>query len=387
MEAINFLQNKKEIVKDFNLDNIKRILPYLENPQDKLKCIHVAGTNGKGSVCAMINQGLIDAGFKIGLYTSPHLNNINERIKINNTDISDSELNNILQKIKQKSESNNIVLTYFEYLTLAAFIYFKKNNIDFAVLETGMGGRLDATSIINPVLAIITSISMDHEYFLGYTLDKIASEKVAIVKPNSTVITIKENMEIESFNKACIEKNSKVIIPEIEDMENIEISLKGDFQKQNASLAVAALKSLGINTNTINYALKNTKWPGRFEMIKPNILLDSAHNPGGIRALTYSVKKLKYNSLILVFGVMKDKDIGSIAEVLGPLTDKVVLTRPNQDRSADPNDLSRFFQSPTIMPSVKEAVEYAQNIASEQDLILITGSIFTVAEARHLFFP
>ncbi|MFH1053274.1 MAG: folylpolyglutamate synthase/dihydrofolate synthase family protein [Candidatus Woesearchaeota archaeon] len=387
MEAINFLQNKKEIVKNFNLDNIKRILPFLEKPQDNLKCIHVAGTNGKGSVCAMINQGLIESGFKTGLYTSPHLNKINERIRINNTCISDNDLNNILQTIRGIAESNDIPLTYFEYLTLAAFIYFKINDIDFAVLETGMGGRLDATNLITPIVTIITSISLDHQEHLGNTLDKIASEKAAIIKPNSTVITIKENIVIDSFRKYCIENNSKVIIPEIESVENMDLSLKGEFQKENASLAAAALRNLGIKEEIIEKALKKTEWPGRFEFLKHNILVDSAHNPAGIRALTYSVKKLKYNNLILVLGIMKDKDIKSIANILAPITDNVVLTKPNQDRSADPKDLSEFFKSPKILPSVKEAVEFAQNIASDKYLILITGSIFTVAEARPLFFP
>lgn len=365
--------------KTFGLENIKKFLRIIGNPEKKIKIIHVAGTNGKGSVCAMISSVLDEAGFKVGMFTSPHLVKINERIRFDNELISDGDFKQIADSIYETEKKNNINLTFFETLTAMAFIYFNEKKLDYAVMETGMGGRLDATNVSKPVISVITNIGLEHRDVLGNTIKDIAKEKAGIIKSNTTVVTSAKGKALSVIEKVAKKKNSGLIIAK--RLKNIELNLKGDYQIENASTAFAVLKELGINKDIILRGLKKACWPGRFEFIKKNILLDCAHNPDGVKALVKSVKELDYNNLIVILSVMKDKNIISISKKINNLNPKMILTKANVSRARDPRKISRFFKHFIITPDLKKAIAYAGEIAKKDDLILITGSIFLVGEA------
>lgn len=365
--------------KTFGLENIKKFLRIIGNPEKKIKIIHVAGTNGKGSVCAMISSVLDEAGFKVGMFTSPHLVKINERIRFDNELISDGDFKQIADFIYETEKKNNINLTFFETLTAMAFIYFNEKKLDYAVMETGMGGRLDATNVSKPVISVITNIGLEHRDVLGNTIKDIAKEKAGIIKSNTTVVTSAKGKALSVIEKVAKKKNSGLIIAK--RLKNIELNLKGDYQIENASTAFAVLKELGINKDIILRGLKKACWPGRFEFIKKNILLDCAHNPDGVKALVKSVKELDYNNLIVILSVMKDKNIISISKKINNLNPKMILTKANVSRARDPRKISRFFKHFIITPDLKKAIAYAGEIAKKDDLILITGSIFLVGEA------
>jgi len=365
--------------KKFGLTNIRKFLKLINNPEKDLKIIHVAGTNGKGSVCAMMSSVLNTAGYKVGMFTSPHLVKINERIRISNKLISNKDFNGIADRISNLEKKHNIPLTFFETLTVIAFLYFKEKKVDYAVIETGMGGRLDATNTAKPILSIITNIGLEHKDVLGNTLKDIAREKAGIIKNNSTVVTSARGKALSIIKKMANKKNSRLIIAK--RLKNIELNLKGDYQIENASTAVAALKELKIPEKHVLEGLKKVCWPGRFEFIKKNILLDCAHNPDGVKALVKSMKELDYNNLIVILSVMKDKNIISISKKINNLNPKMILTKANVSRARDPRKISRFFKHFIIIPDLKKAITYAREITKKDDLILITGSIFLVGEA------
>jgi dihydrofolate synthase/folylpolyglutamate synthase len=269
--------------KDFGLEGVKKFLSIIGNPEKRLKIIHVAGTNGKGSVCAMISSVLDEAGFKVGMFTSPHLIKVNERIRINDELISDENFKRIADFIYETEKKNNVSLTFFETLTVMAFIYFNEKKVDYAVMETGMGGRLDATNVSKPIISVITNIGLEHKDVLGNTIKEIANEKAGIIKPNTTVVTSTKGKALSVIENIAEKHNSKLVVAK--KLSNIELRLKGEYQKENASTAFAVLKELGLNEDIILKGLKKAYWPGRFEFMDGNILLDCAHNPDGMKAL------------------------------------------------------------------------------------------------------
>ncbi len=365
--------------KTFGLENIKKFLNIIGNPERKIKIIHIAGTNGKGSVCAMISSVLDEAGFKVGMFTSPHLMKVNERIRFDGKLISNIDFKRIADFIYETEKKNNVSLTFFETLTAMAFIYFNEKKLDYAVMETGMGGRLDATNVAKPIISVITNIGLEHRDVLGNTIKDIAKEKAGIIKSNTTVVTSAKGKALSVIEDIAEKHNSRIIVAK--KIRNIELKLKGEYQKENASTAFAALKELGMNEDIILMGLKRAYWPGRFEFIKKNILLDCAHNPDGIKALVKSIKKLDYSNLIVVIGVMKDKNIKSIAKKLEKLNPNVIVTKANVSRSREPEEISGYFENAEVIPGLKNAVKYAIEKANHDDLIVITGSIFVVGEA------
>lgn len=365
--------------KTFSLENIKKFLNIIGNPEKKIKIIHVAGTNGKGSVCAMISSVLDEAGLKVGMFTSPHLMKVNERIRFDGKLISNIDFKRIADFIYETEKKNNVSLTFFETLTAMAFIYFNEKKLDYAVIETGMGGRLDATNVVKPIISVITNIGLEHRDILGNTIKDIAKEKAGIIKSNTTVVTSAKGKALSVIEDIAEKHNSRIIVAK--KLGNIELELKGEYQKENASTAFAVLKELGMNEDIILRGLKRAYWPGRFEFIKKNILLDCAHNPDGIKALVKSIKKLDYNNLIVVIGVMKDKNIKSIAKKLEKLNPNVIVTKANVSRSREPEEISGYFENAEVIPDLKNAVKYAIEKANHDDLIVITGSIFVVGGA------
>ncbi len=405
------------------LDRIKRLLHYLGNPQADLNIIHLAGTNGKGSTAAILERIYREAGFKTALYSSPHYFHFNERIKINGRACSTYDLTEIMVEVKKaaaklKSE-NYSEQSFFEIVTAAAFKYFKQHEPEIVILETGLGGRLDATNVIKkPLLSIITNISLEHRKILGDTAAQIAAEKAGIIKENSKVITaVKQADALKVIKNKALEKKSKFIDLKEEyefikssgafreniinlkrhgkKIEKYNLSLLGKHQAINLGLALIAVTELNndfpVNKKDIQTALKNVYWPGRIEKIseKPLVILDAAHNQAAFEELSKNINDFssEFNKLHLIFSILKDKDLDSILSELLKLKQqpKFYLAENSSFRSIKIKDLERKIKSKNfqyeIFTNLAEASSRALKNAGEDDLIVAAGSFNTTFEA------
>lgn len=408
-DGIRYLESLVLLGVKFELERIVKVLEVFGNPQDRLKVIHVAGTNGKGSVCAFLASILQEAGYKAGLYTSPHLIDVTERLQIGRGNINCKVFAGIISEVRSVSESLRIKLTYFEFLTAVAYIYFDREKVDITIIETGMGGRLDATNVVkSPLISVITNVDLDHTEYLGKTLKKIAREKAAIIKDHGIVVTAATQPEVLAVIKAqCRKKNSKLI--RADKKVNIPaqwvLGLKGWHQKKNATCAVEAVKQLQsfgvkVSKRAIKQGLAKAFWPGRLEVFKllttnrepRTVLLDGAHNPAGTRTLVENIKSniFCYKQLICVFGVLKDKDYQAMIGQLGPLVDIAILTRPLSERALAVEKMMPLWQA-FLAPvniyhkaAIGQALKKALALAGQRDLICITGSLYTVGEARKI---
>ena len=373
-DAIKLLTGQGKFYINLGLERIEAILKLLGNPQDKLNCIHVAGTNGKGSVCAIIAEILKDAGITTGLYTSPHIFDYTERIKINGEDISKTDFTFYLDKICNLADKNNIHLTEFEILTAVMFDYFNDKNVDVVILETGLGGRFDATNIIKKNLcAIITHIDYDHTERLGSSLEKIAFEKAGIIKENCPVFVF-EGYEV--FKDTADKKNSLlVMVSPVENTTNL--ALKGLYQQENLSLALAAVRYLfpKISENTIQNAIAKVKHSFRFQYFQEkNMIIDAAHNPNGVTALKQSldyyfpgIKKR------FIFGCLKNKDYKNMISNLFTPEDEIYFYHFNYPNSAEISDLIKACPYP--------AKKYTQKFDyKDGKLTVICGSFYMLKE-------
>ncbi|MCM1265384.1 MAG: bifunctional folylpolyglutamate synthase/dihydrofolate synthase [Candidatus Gastranaerophilales bacterium] len=319
-DAIKLLTSQGKFHIDLGLERTKQVLELIGNPQDKLKCIQVAGTNGKGSVCTMLESILRTAGFKTGLYTSPHIFEYTERIKIKNEEISQEDFANYIEEIITIADKNNIPLTEFEILTIVMFKYFADNNIDIAIIETGLGGRLDATNVLKEnICSVITHIDYDHTERLGNTKEQIAYEKAGIIKPNSAVIT-SEGYEVIKDKADEVGALFALATPFVPQQYLDALSLKGQHQQENLALvlAVLELKYRDITDETIIKALQNVKHPCRFQYIKEkNLIIDGAHNPNGIQALRQNLD-IHYPNIPkqYIFGCLKNKDYSKMIQYI-----------------------------------------------------------------------
>lgn len=397
------------------LSTIKKILGGLGNPQDRFKCIHVAGTNGKGSIASSLSAILHAAGYRVGLYTSPHLVRFNERICINNHPVPDENVVASFEAVKAV-KSGARELTFFEYSTAMAFNEFAKQNVDWAIIETGMGGRLDATNIINPSLCIISNISLEHRMYLGDTIQEIAAEKGGIIKRNCPVVTgVKQKRAICVIEEIAQKKSSPLyrIGREFKvrrnrsgtftyfGIENVlrdmTTSLLGNHQIENAALSLAACEILKKNKTrlsirNIREGLSKNQWPGRLEVVStaPLILLDGAHNLIAARNLArFLAEKLSNRKITLVIGILDDKPHEAILRCLVQVSDKVILTRSRIDRALAPEILypiaKKIVVDTKIIPEVSNAIRYAINNAAPEDAICIAGSLYVVGEAKEHF--
>ncbi|MCU0666356.1 MAG: bifunctional folylpolyglutamate synthase/dihydrofolate synthase [Candidatus Omnitrophica bacterium] len=404
------------------LERIKDFLSLIGNPQESLRVIHVAGSKGKGSTSAFIAQILKEAGFKTGLYTSPHLSDFRERIRVFSCQpsaislqpkefegmIEKKDLTRLVKKLRPKIEQYNRILKYgplsfFEAYTALAFVYFKEKKVDFAVLETGMGGRLDATNTTNAQVCVITPISYEHTDKLGKTLRQIAREKAGIIKseirnPKSesakpiVICAPQEKEALDVIRKRCIDVGAKIYEIKKNKLTQFKTQLLGFHQQINANVAKEAVKALSyfgakISDSKIRKGLAGTFWPGRCEVIsqKPFIVLDGAQNKASAKALKEAIRaNFRYNKLILVLGISQDKDIRGICAQLRTLAGTVILTKSSNPRATEPKVLARYFPKKDTRQTsgVKEALCLAKEEAKEKDLILVTGSLFVVGEAR-----
>jgi dihydrofolate synthase/folylpolyglutamate synthase len=394
------------------LDLISDILKKLDNPQNAFSSIHVAGTNGKGSIASALSAILGEAGFSVGLYTSPHLIRFNERIKINNNEVSDEEVVSA-HKMVRSVRAGSREPTFFEYTTAMAFYLFAKSNVDWAVIETGMGGRLDATNILLPDISIISNIGMEHQYYLGNSIARIASEKGGIIKKNTPVITGAKNKdalrvlrEIASDRSAPfyrLGEHFKVrrqpsgtfsYYGMAHTWKNLYASLPGDHQVDNAGVVLAACevlqrKKIPVEFSSIKQGIETFKWPGRLEVIagSPDILIDGAHNLMAVKILTkYLSEFMNGRNITLVIGILDDKPHQSMLKTLLPLAHRILLTQPKIDRSLPPEKLFHVVKSlgksAVMMPDVGEAVNFALNTSPPDGFVCITGSLYVVGEAK-----
>lgn len=438
-DAINYLYSLQKYGIKLGLEKIGTILSLLGNPQKNFLSIHVAGTNGKGSVSAMTASVLMAHGFKVGLFTSPHLVSFTERIRIDNEQISESDVVNLTEEIKSQASNLKPKIpepTFFEFVTAMAFLYFSRNSVDWAVIETGMGGRLDATNIITPEVSVITKIGYDHKEFLGETLTDIAREKAGIIKPKIPVVSAHQETEAGEVIVAAAKERSSPLFIYGKDFEgtlrssglsgiifdyydselkgtapltDLHTPLAGEHQLFNACIAIkAAMVALkkrkhgtselpDFQTSALRNGLANTEWHGRLEIVSsaPLIMIDGAHNPDAAKALSEFIKKhLNDYRIILIIGIMADKDIHGIISPLLPVASEVIFTAPNYGRAASPQKLAEialhmgFFSR--VANSVREAIATAKNLSSSlhhsitPSLILITGSFYTIGEAMEM---
>jgi len=404
----------------YDLGHLEELLSRMGDPQFAARTVHIAGTKGKGSVAAMVAQVLSSSGYKTGLYTSPHFHTLRERIRVDGKLITEAEFASAMAGVKPfiESMSQDAVfrqLTYFEALTALAFVYFKEEQIDFQVLEVGLGGRLDATNVARPLVCVITPISLDHTQILGNSLEEIAREKAGIIKPGCWVVLSPQPAEAASvIIDICREKEAKVVqvgkditwhktggdlchqslvIEGRTGKHQISIPLLGDFQLENAAAALAALETLAseglaISAADIAQGLARVRWPGRFHILRrnPTVLVDGAHNVASMKRLVSNIKAYFGDKrVILVFGTSCDKDIPGIVNELVPLSPQVVITQASHSRAARSSTLTAEFSQrgieAEISESVPQALARALSRAQRRDLICVTGSLFVVAEA------
>lgn len=399
-ESVRFLYslgNEIQTVK-FGLERIMRLLEALGNPHRACRYVHVAGTNGKGSTCAMIESGLRAAGRLTGLYTSPHLGEPTERIQIAGRSVTQPQFADVFAEVHDTAERMleagqlDLHPTYFETVTAMAFLFFARHEVETVVLEVGMGGRLDATNVVTPELCVITPIDYDHQAFLGNTLAQIAAEKAGILKPGVPAIFAEQPLEAESVLRAhargpyTLTRDWPIKDLTVDargsrfKMRDLEIicPLAGEHQVENARTAAIALHQLGASPAGI----AQTRWPGRLERIseQPEIILDGAHNPAGTRALVQYIRRFYSGRRIwIVYGVMRDKSVDEMASLLFPLAERVIVTAPANSRAMPPESIPAPHA--TVTQTVREAVDLLRK-ADPAVIIFITGSLFVVGEAR-----
>lgn len=391
-QAVDYLESLRPNEFRMELTPIAQACSHFGNPQKLIPSIHISGTNGKGSTSAFCESILRGSGYKTGLYTSPHLVDVRERIQINRKPISPDEFAKYVGKIKDEI-SDETVLSYFEFLTLISFLYFKDNKVDYAIYETGLGGRLDATNVLTPSVAVITSISYDHTEHLGSKLEDITREKCGIIKRAvPTVCAEQEPIVKEVILRTCDDVGSPLLIAHLDDA-NMKLGLDGNHQRQNASCAIQAVHLLeGIKIKDQESSLANTKWPGRLEKVmdKPKVILDGAHNPAGAKALASYIKdNFKKERTVVMLGILADKDVKEMIKHIAPLAREVICVSAPSSRASSPKDIAALVRSYGVKVFIEEKISDALKKwigkLAKNDALFITGSLYTVGAAKEYF--
>jgi dihydrofolate synthase / folylpolyglutamate synthase len=390
-EQLQKLFLRRQVGVKFGLENIQKLCAALGNPERDLKFIHIAGTNGKGSVAAMCEAMLKELGFKVGLYTSPHLVRYNERFRFNGKEISDAALEPLVERVLKISSGE---ITFFEISTAVAFLWFQQIKADAVVLETGLGGRLDATNVVHPVVSVITAIGFDHMQFLGNSLKEIAGEKAGIIKSKVPIITQSQDPEVQTILQSSAKSKEAPLIEIMSSqLGEFKAPLTGEHQAWNMALAVTAVREFckqngksALTKEVLEKGLCQTRWPGRCQVIerasKPVLMIDGAHNPLGIKALVQEIKKRWGDrNVLLIFGAVADKNIKEMLDMLRPVVREIFLTRVPSERSASLEELSLLVPEAKCFESLQEALEKADQ---QPNPIVIAGSLFLVGQALSL---
>ena len=421
-EAMKYITEVGNFGSNYGLERTYKLLEHLGNPERDLKLIHIAGTNGKGSTTSMITEILMGEGYKVGMYTSPFIEEFEERIQINRNNIPKESLAILMDEIKvavdKVIEAGYNHPTEFEIITVLMLLYFKKENIDFGVIEVGLGGTLDSTNVIKPIIQVITSISFDHTNLLGNTLEKIAREKAGIIKRGiPTVIYPQQEEVLKVIKNKCFEMDSELYIANNENLKfknivnldkpyqllkynneiDILLPLLGEHQIINLSVAMQAIEVLNskniidISIANIVKSIKNVSWKGRLEVLSnnPYVVIDGAHNIQGIKTLSRNIKKyFKYENLYLILGILADKDVEEMIKIITPMAKKVYSVTSNSIRGelaeSLKDEVSKFNKNCKAFDKYEEAYLEALNDASEKDLILASGSLYMIGDMRKI---
>ncbi len=411
-DSVDFLYALGNEIKTakFGLERIRAVLDALGRPQDRCRFAHVAGTNGKGSTCAMIESGLRADGRHTGLFTSPHLMEPPERIRISGRPVSKEQFTRAFDRVHEAVErllakgAIDFHTTYFETVTAMGLLIFAEERLDTVVLEVGLGGRLDATNVVEPELCVITPVDFDHEAFLGRSIEAIAGEKAGILKRGVPAVFARQRAEAE---RVIGKRAAELEVPAVWTREapvsdlaidarrsrfrlrgmGIRCPLAGEHQVENAVTAALALERLGVSRTGIEEGIAGVEWPGRLELVaeRPEIILDGAHNPAGARALAAYIERFyRSRNVRLIFGTMRDKSVAEIGGILFPLAREVIATAPRQARALAPETMRAVADHPNlrIAARIEDALAMVREDANAEDAVFVTGSLFLVGEAR-----
>jgi dihydrofolate synthase/folylpolyglutamate synthase len=383
-----FLKSLEKFGVNLGLERVDYLLKRLGNPHKKLKCIHVAGTNGKGSTAAMIASILENSGYKVGLYTSPHLFDVTERIQINKKKISKNEFSKGLKQIEKIYQRKKEKPTVFEALTALALWYFAKKKVHYAVLEVGMGGRLDATNVVNPLVTVITNVDFEHVDVLGKSIEKITQEKAGVIKKGIPVITAEDKPHSLKVIKEVCDKKGCLLVGVDHDQQELGSNLAGKHQRLNAACAIAAVRlaQIKLKPKSIERGLKKVHWPGRFQILKkwPLILIDGAHNPAGAKALRAAIQETYPEKYTLIFGCQEGKDFQKVMKELESFAGKIIFTRSSHKFAADPRYLYNHFTRMRVPMEVTYSPKEAVKKWGRKGPLLVSGSLYLVADSLKL---
>lgn len=423
-EGLHYLQELTKFGFNLGLGRIEELMRRLGDPHLKLKAIHVGGTNGKGSTVAMISGILQSAGYRVGVFTSPHLHSYTERYRINDKYISEDEMARYITLLRphleKMVEEGFEHPTEFEVCTALAFLYFYQEKVDYVALEVGLGGAIDSTNIVNPLISVITNVAMDHMDYLGNSVKEIAGVKAGIIKPKGVCITAVDDSDALAVIRQVAAKQG-ALLREVHEIahwdiqeattggqvfdlrtanrayENLRLNLLGAHQVVNAATAILCVEELEgmgikIGPENIQKGIASVNWPARLEIVreKPLVVIDGAHNVHGAQSLSKALKNVfTYNKLTLVFGMLGDKEREKVIRELAPMADRVVVTKPNSPRAGEwekiADEVRKYVSDVIIVPDIREAVQKALATADQKDMVCITGSLYMVAEAREFF--
>jgi dihydrofolate synthase/folylpolyglutamate synthase len=414
-QALAYLYDLQKYGIKFGLSSTSNLLRSLGNPHRRVKAIHIAGTNGKGSTAAMISAMLVAANYRVGLYTSPHLIRFNERFRIDEHEVGDDDILEVFGRVRRVVDDREPP-TFFEMTTAMALELFAEHELDWAVLEVGMGGRLDATNVVTPEITVITNVSLEHQEFLGSSLRSIAWEKTGIIKQGVPLVTaVEQPVALAVVKSRCLECKAPCyrVGRQIRvrsqgrrrftyhglrwQLRDVRLPLEGHHQLRNAATAIGTLEVLqnrrqcSVAPERIRAGLARTRWPGRLEWLshRPRILLDGAHNYAGVLALCRTLpESFAYRRLIVVLGVMADKDIRGMLRRLAGVAAHIILTRPRYERRAEPEAVLKIAgvcAAPTeVINSVEAALARAGELAAQEDLVVVTGSLYFIGEVKEI---
>ena len=426
VDTLKYLEELRVLGSNYGLERTERLLELLGDPHKSLKLIHIAGTNGKGSTSAILGRMLIEHGYKVGFFNSPHLEEIEETIRINDENIKEEDFTSLINAIKPFV--NQVVKegfnhpTEFEVLTCIMFLYLYRQKVDFGIIEVGLGGRLDSTNVITPILSVITSISLDHTNILGNSIEEITREKAGIIKKLIPIVTcIQKDEAIKVITEKAINMSSNLIIVNPNNYKFLEVnrenlisqkvlinykgkdevlnlSLLGKHQIINLSLAIEALKELenlnyiDLDINKIKLATQRVKWKGRLEILNKNpyIVIDGAHNVAGVKFLKGNIDEyFEYKNLYLILGILADKEVEKMIEIITPLAKEVYTVTSNSIRAKTSEDLkelvNKYNNNCLSFEDYEDAARFAINKAGKEDLILASGSLYMIGEMREIF--
>jgi dihydrofolate synthase/folylpolyglutamate synthase len=410
-ETLEWIYHLRGGVIDLRLDRMRQVLALVDHPERRFPVFHIAGTNGKGSTAAMLHRILSLAGYRTGLYTSPHLVSFTERIRIGEQEISPEEVIALAGEIKERTGAAGVALTFFEIVTVMALVFFARHRIDIGVIEVGLGGRLDATNLVAPLVTLITTVARDHEAFLGSDLRSIGREKAGIVKPGIPVvcgalaaevkILVKEIAREKKSQSYFLGADFKFLLKRercfdykglTEDLRDVAVALHGRHQCANAALALAALElaagSFPVPEKHKRAGLESVQWPGRFEILHehPWIVLDGAHNGEGVHALAETLQGFKRGRKVkLLFAAMQDKDWRTMLSVLLPEIDELMVTRVSMERSAEPEEIAKHLAGIfpcRVVPQAGAGLRLLVEEAAPEDVVLVAGSLYLLGEIR-----